>query len=110
MSKETIKLEEFLMDVNEAFPNLKKKPNSDDGLIDLFEYFPKQIPKAFPYTFEEEVSQRGDGSGYESFYVFKRKSDGKYFTYYIYDGRIEENVLTEATKQVKTTWDFECRY
>jgi hypothetical protein len=63
-----------------------------------------------PYVYETQVEQRGDGSGYETFFVFCRKLDGKFFTYYIYDGRIEEKYLAECSKKVVTKWDFECQY
>jgi hypothetical protein len=61
----------------------------------------------FPYEYVDEIEKRGDGSGYYMNFIFKRKSDGKFFYYTSYDGRIEENTLDETKKEVKVTWDFE---
>lgn len=61
----------------------------------------------FPYIFEDAIEKRGDGDGYYMNYIFKRKSDGKFFVYTSYEGRIEEDTLDETTKVVKVKWDFE---
>ena len=101
---ETIKLENFLKDMGIDMPSKGK-------ILELFyetaEYFPEGD---FPYEFVDEVEQRGDGQGYETFWVFQRKSDGKYFCYYSYDGRVEEWELRETTKKVVVQWDFERQY
>jgi hypothetical protein len=64
-------------------------------------------PESFPYEFVDEIEKRGDGSGYYMNFIFKRKSDGKFFYYTSYDGRIEENTLDETTQKVTVKWDFE---
>jgi len=69
-----------------------------------------EIIPDLPYEFVTEVEQRGDGSGYETFFVFRRKLDGKTFAYYIYDGMIEQRYLDECKSEVTTKWDFECTY
>jgi len=108
--KETIKLVDFIKDVNDH-SNIVVNSNKKKQVLDFFEVVDSIVfDKEFLYTYEDEFEQRGDGSGYETFYIFSRNSDGKYFTYYIYDGMIEMNELEEATKTVKTVWDFECSY
>ena len=66
-----------------------------------------EIPESFPYEFVDEIEKRGDGDGYYANYIFKRKSDGKFFYYTSYDGRIEEDELDETTQEVTVEWDFE---
>jgi len=66
-----------------------------------------EVTESFPYTPIDSIEKRGDGSGYYKNYIFQRKSDGKYFYYTSYDGRLEENTLDETTKVVTTVWDFE---
>lgn len=112
MGRETIALDEFLNDAKEV-GLLKKNSNiSDDRVIINFFYdIPDtSIPDEFPYEFVDDVTQRGDGEGYETFYVFLRKSDNKTFYYYIYDGRIEEHELSACGKKKNGQWDFECKY
>jgi hypothetical protein len=62
------------------------------------------------YKFEASLSQRGDGSGHETFYVFKRLADNKCFYYYIYDGMIEYDYLQPTEQKVTVVWDFERQY
>ena len=105
--KETIPLLNFLEDMKIAVPSKL----SNRFILDLFnddENFSSTAD--LPYDFIEEVSQRGDGSGYETFWVFERKSDGKYFFYYSYDGRIEGYELEETEKITNPQWGFECQY
>ena len=66
-----------------------------------------EIPESFPYEFVDSLEKRGDGSGYYMNYIFKRKSDGKFFYYTSYDGRIEADELDETTQEVTVKWDFE---
>ncbi len=66
-----------------------------------------EIPKSFPYEFVDDIEKRGDGSGYYMNFIFKRKSDGKFFYYTSYDGRIEEDKLEETTQKITVKWDFE---
>lgn len=61
----------------------------------------------FPYKYIDGVEKRGDGSGYYMNFIFMRKSDGKYFYYTSYDGRVENDTLRETSKEVRTVWDFE---
>ena len=106
MAKETIKLETFLNEMG------LEAPATDRYLLELFYEAESNFGNddAGPYEYVEEFSQRGDGQGYETFWVFERKSDGKLFYYYSYDGRVEEYELTECTKEVTTKWSFECNY
>jgi hypothetical protein len=99
---ETIELTDFLSDMGVTFQN-------DTEITDYF-YQIESTNNDQPYEYITDVEQRGDGQGYETFFVFKRKSDGKYFSYYIYDGVIEQCTLTECNKEVRTVWDFECKY
>jgi len=69
-----------------------------------------KIDDTYPFAYVTSFEQRGDGQGYETFYIFKRKCDGKHFYYYIYDGRIENWELTECKAEAKVVWDFECQY
>lgn len=64
-------------------------------------------PESFPYEYVDSIEKRGDGEGYYMNYIFKRKSDGKFFYYTSYDGRIEEDELDETTQKVTVKWDFE---
>ena len=64
-------------------------------------------PESFPYEYVDSIEKRGDGEGYYMNYIFKRKSDGKFFFYTSYDGRIEEDELDETTQKVTVKWDFE---
>lgn len=79
-----------------------------DVLCDLSE--DSEIPESFPYEFVDEIEKRGDGSGYYANYIFKRKSDGKFFYYTSYDGRIEHDKLYETTQEVTVKWDFEKQF
>ena len=120
--RETIPLDDFLNDAKEVGLLGRKKDIHDDGVIRSFFYDicdpedaeyagrPLATGESFPYDFVEDFEQRGDGQGYETFYVFKRKSDGKTFSYYIYDGRIEEHELSECWKKKNGGWNFECKY
>lgn len=108
MKKETIKLETFLGEMKIEMPAKLKNSFILETFYEASESFPPNDD--LPYEFVEEVSQRGDGSGYETFWVFKRKSDGKYFFYYSYDGRIEFHELEETGKEVISKWNFECSY
>lgn len=63
--------------------------------------------ESFPYEYVDSIEKRGDGEGYYMNYIFKRKSDGKFFYYTSYDGRIDEDELDETTQKVKVKWDFE---
>ncbi len=76
-----------------------------DILYDLSEG--EGAPELFPYEYVDSIEKRGDGSGYYMNFIFKRKSDGKFFYYTSYDGRIEEDTLDETTQEVKIKWDFE---
>ena len=73
----------------------------------LYDLTTTDIPEIFPYEYVDSIEKRGDGDGYYMNFIFKRKSDGKFFYYTSYDGRIEENTLSETIRVVKTTWDFE---
>lgn len=64
-------------------------------------------PESFPYEYVDSIEKRGDGEGYYMNYIFKRKSDGKFFYYTSYDGRIDEDELDETTQKVTVKWDFE---
>jgi len=65
------------------------------------------IPESFPYQYIDSIEKRGDGSGYYMNFIFKRKSDGKFFYYTSYDGRIENDTLHETSQKVTVKWDFE---
>lgn len=109
MNKETIKFEEFLKDACSSSKIFKSYVDDDDiigALIDFFdnEYNEFEIGKKFPYEFIENFQERGDGEGYYTTYVFKRKSDGKYFGYTSYDCRIEEEYLYETEKSNVSKW------
>lgn len=76
-----------------------------DILYDLSEV--GGTPELFPYWFIDSIEKRGDGSGYYMNFIFKRKSDDKFFYYTSYDGRIENDTLRETTQEVTVKWDFE---
>jgi hypothetical protein len=85
---------------------------SDDTKDDIYrtiygfqEY--ENIPESFPYEYVDAIETRGDGSGYYYHIIFKRKSDGKFFEYSSYDGRIEEDSLYETKQEFKIKWDFQ---
>jgi len=106
MMAETIKLKDFL-------ESIQRTANNNAELLDLFFTIgdeENKIPEDCPYTFIESVEQRGDGEGYETHFIFQRKEDAKYFYYYIYDGRIEFDILQETKLVVKSTWEFETQY
>jgi len=75
-----------------------------DILYDLSE---GEVPESFPYEYVDSIEKRGDGSGYYMNFIFKRKSDGKFFYYTSYDGRIEGDTLDEAKQEITVKWDFE---
>lgn len=66
-----------------------------------------EVPESFPYEYVDSIEKRGDGSGYYMNFIFKRKSDGKFFYYTSYDGRIEGDTLDEAKQEITVKWDFE---
>ena len=107
MSKETIDLCEFMSEMHRTAVEMNDTFISDTfhQVMEGFKY-----PEDFKYEYIDAVEQRGDGSGYETFYVFKRLSDGKHFYYYIYDCRIEQYELDECEQEVTVQWDFECQY
>jgi hypothetical protein len=76
---------------------------------DIFYDFSQEetIPESFPYEYVDSIEKRGDGDGYYMNFIFKRKSDGKFFYYTSYDGRIEEDTLDETKQKVTVKWDFE---
>jgi len=78
-----------------------------NALNDFFEGNLPETPDSFPYTPVDSIEKRGDGFGYYMCFVMQRKSDGKYFYYCSYDGRIEGDDFEETTKKVITVWDFE---
>jgi len=112
MKNETIKLTDFFKQINVEIPTTKKGEIHRGNLLKFFYEVSEKFPTGdnILYEYVDEVSQRGDGQGYETFWIFKRKSDDKYFYYYSYDGRVEYHELVETNKEVKTTWEFECQY
>lgn len=65
----------------------------------------------FNYEIHDTLSKKHeDASGQSSIYVFKRKSDGKFFYYSMYEGRVEEYSLEECTKKEIVVWDFESTF
>ena len=122
MKKETIDVYEFLREIipimSEDCDSEFWPPNEIDEnmILDFFDshgnFNYKGLTKdnKYPFRFIDDFEQRGDGSGYETFYIWKRKSDGKYFYYYCYDGRLEVFELTETQQQKVVKWDFECSY
>jgi len=107
MEKEKIDVRIFLGEMGFGSPPKMSKGEILKIFYDAEDSFSENN---LPYTYVEEFSQRGDGSGYETFWVFKRKSDDKYFYYYSYDGRFEYDELVETEKIVKSKWAFECSY
>lgn len=67
------------------------------------------FPESFPFEFVETFESYEDcgRDEYWSHFVFKRKSDGKCFDYFMYDGRVEEDTMYEVkkVKKKKTTWE-----
>jgi ribonuclease HI len=63
----------------------------------------EELPDSYPYEYVEWVEKRGDGSGYYTNHVIKRKSDEKYFYITSYEGEIEEDYFEETSKEVKVT-------
>ena len=102
---ETIKLEDFLKEMEIEWSG---DENEILNIIYELEYNIDTTNK--PFTFVETHVQRGDGSGEEYFYIFKRKSDGKYFYFYSYDGRVEYDYLEETHKEERICWAFDCHY
>lgn len=76
----------------------------------LYDLTTAELPDSFPYEYVDSIEKRGDGSGYYMNFVFKRKSDGKFFYYCSYDCRIEDNELQETKQKVKITWEFESHF
>jgi len=107
MKNEKINLETFLNSMGIDMPSKGKILKMFYPHDDTFLFLDKEEN---PFTFIAEVDQRGDGSGYETYWVFQRKSDKKYFYYYSYDGRVEVWELVETNKEVRTQWEFECTY
>lgn len=64
-------------------------------------------PESFPYEYVDSIEKRGDGDGYYMNFIFKRKSDEKFFYYTSYDGRIEGDTLDETKQKITVKWDFE---
>ena len=66
-------------------------------------------PESFGYEYVDNVEKKSDdASGYHDHTIFKRKSDGKHFYFYSYDGRMDEcDKLEETEKVVIESWDFE---
>lgn len=90
----------------------KHEVRSDDAksfIIHTLWMFEEENPisEKFPYEYVKYIETRGDGSGYFVNFIFKRKSDEKFFYYTSYDGRIENEVLRETKQEVKVVWDFE---
>ena len=77
--------------------------------IFFYEAHSTEFPESFPYEFVESFESYEDcgRDEYWSHFVFKRKSDGKFFDYFMYDGRVDENTLYEVKKTTKkkTTWE-----
>ena len=109
---EQISLQQFFNEMNVDI-SAERSARNDQEIVDFFHGIDEgdtELSNYVPYEYVTEVEQRGDGSGYETFFVFRRKSDGKTFAYYIYDGMIEQRYLQECKSEVTTKWDFECTY
>ena len=98
---ETINLNEFMTDIGVSW----KGTNPDDDLI-RNTFYDEDFKDSSIYKYVDQIERRGDGSGHETYFFFKRIEDGKHFFYYIYDGRIEESKLEEVTKKVTVVWDI----
>lgn len=108
---EQISLQQFFNEMNVDI-SAERAARNDQEIVDFFHGIDQgEVDLGdLPYEFVTEVEQRGDGSGYEKFFVFQRKSDSKTFAYYIYDGMIEQRYLQECKSEVTIKWDFECTY
>ena len=84
--------------------------NSNTAILDFFydEVYLEMENESQPYKFKEAITQRGDGSGDETFWVFEEKKTGKMIFYYIYDGRIEFDEMEEC--QFVTKYSFQGQY
>ena len=83
---------------------------SDESILDFFnnQLYKDNINHPYqPFKFIEEFEQRGDGYGYETFYVFQNKETQELIYYYIYDGRIEYDEMQPCTVEVKRVYSFE---
>ena len=97
---------------------LREQNGITDGLVrvsvgiedisDIMYGMQNGCPENFGYKYVDNVEKRGDGDGYHDHMIYERKSDGKCFYFYSYDGRMNEcDELEETKKIVVETWDFE---
>jgi len=84
---------------------------SEDDTRDVIYALEEECPESFGFEYVTSVEKRMDDSdGYFNNMIFKRKSDGKFFYYSSYEGRIEDDELVETKKVVVESWDFEKYY
>lgn len=83
---------------------------NDMDILNFFEgwQFLKMKNASQPYEFKEEITQRGGGSGDETFYVFEEKETGKLINYYIYDSIIE--VYEMESCHMVSKYNFQGQY
>lgn len=87
---------------------ITRKGRYEDAIIlNTIHELTEMRPKDFSFEFIDTIEKRGDGDGYHTHYIFKRKSDDKHFYYYVYDGRVEKYKLEETKEVITKSWDFE---
>lgn len=80
----------------------------EEHVRDIIYYLESNTVDGFDFKFIDSVEKRQDDcDGYFNHHIFQRLSDGKYFYYCMYEGRVENNELEEAKKVVVESWDFE---
>ena len=86
--------------------------SNDMDILNFFggEVYLEMENESQPYKFKEEITQRGDGSGYETFYVFEEKETGEMIFYYIYDSRIEVYEMELCQLQLMPKYSFQGQY
>ncbi len=103
--KEQVQLEDFIKDVQ----SLYEETIDYKGAIH-FVYDARNLDlKSFPYEYVTEKEKKAeDASGYWTDFIFKRKSDGKFFLISCYDcEEFDCDYLEEVTMKIKMVYKWE---
>lgn len=110
--KETIKLMDFITDVITIVPEYKF-----DGIdVDeteyishiLYDYEVINNCNEFTYEFVDMFTKKSTSGGYNTYIIYRRKSDDKYFSYCLCGSKVSDLLLRETSQindEIKLNWD-----
>jgi hypothetical protein len=102
--KEQIQLDDFQKDVQSLYEEILERRD----LINFVYEASSMNLESFPYEYVTEKEERAeDASGFWTEFVFKRKSDGKFFMISCYDcEEFDCNYLIEVELKIKMVYKW----